>query len=143
MCVLYSHIETLCFNVWIPLLRKKTNIKNTCILWSHRSKLVSLWMIKILILILTRYQQLLFTTTIEIKFSSWYAKFFMSKTNIMNTSNANLRFKHNNDKTMSIILTNWKDSISLFLYVAPFLWCKSLLRDYIWQVKQNKLTKMV
>ena len=52
MCMLYSHIETLCFNVWIPLLRKETHIKNTCILWSHRSKLASLWKIKILILIL-------------------------------------------------------------------------------------------
>ena len=31
------------------ILRKETNIKNTCILWSHRSKLASLWTIKILI----------------------------------------------------------------------------------------------
>ena len=45
-----SHVEILWFDVWIPLLRKETNIKNKCILWFHRSKLVSLWMIKILIL---------------------------------------------------------------------------------------------
>ena len=45
-------MDTLCFNVWIPLLRKETYIKNTCILWSHRSNLASLWTIKILFLIL-------------------------------------------------------------------------------------------
>ena len=52
MCMLYSHIETLCFNVWISLLRKETHIKNTCILWSHRSKLAYLWTTKNLNLIL-------------------------------------------------------------------------------------------
>ena len=51
--MLYSHIETLCSNVSIPPLRKETHIKNTCILWSHTSKLASLWTIKILILILS------------------------------------------------------------------------------------------
>mgnify|MGYP000659783020 CR=1 FL=1 len=34
-------------------------MKNTCILWSHRSKLASLWTIKILILIPSLHNQIL------------------------------------------------------------------------------------
>ena len=45
---LQCELKTLYFNVWISLFRKETHIKNTCILWSHRSKLASLWTIKIL-----------------------------------------------------------------------------------------------
>ena len=52
MCMLYSRIETLYFNVWIPLFRKETHIKNTCILWSHSQNWSLLWTIKNLILIL-------------------------------------------------------------------------------------------
>ena len=49
MCMHFSHIETLCFNVLIPLLRNETHIKNTCIICSHWSKFASLWTLKILI----------------------------------------------------------------------------------------------
>ena len=77
MCVIYSHIETLCFNVWIPLFRKERHIKNTCILWSHKSKL-SLWTIIVFFLIFSVY----FVCNVLFYFHGHRKLFFLSIWNI-------------------------------------------------------------